>query len=102
MIILMSDKVKSYVGQKGHQGSLRICTKIKLLFIYAILENWITKPQILAMSGQGQVLNKYHTSYSLHTQVLYLILIILYVMWYFRELNKNILVVMDFSWFAGP
>ena len=69
MIILMSDKVERYVGQKGHQGSLRICTKIKFI-VYAILESWITKPQILAMSGQGQVLNKYHTSYSLHTQVL--------------------------------
>ena len=55
MIIFIVDKVESYDGQNKHQGRLRLSTMIS--FVHAILETWVTVPEILAESDQVHVFN---------------------------------------------
>lgn len=55
VIIFIVDKVERYDGQNKHQGRLRLPTMISL--VHAILESWVTVPEIVAESDQVHVFN---------------------------------------------
>ena len=68
VVIFISDKVERYDGQKKHQRRLRLYTTISV--VCAILESWVTMPEILAESDRVPVFMKCFTGHILGAQIL--------------------------------
>jgi len=69
VVIFISEKVERYDGQKKHQR--RLYTTISV--VCAILESWVTMPEILAEPDRVPVFMKCFAGYVLGAQILHIV-----------------------------